>query len=973
MPQVLSYADAVRLLGGRDSRVVAAIEALTSGAMLGAAVPFPVVLGWFDAKSEFVRLGHQLVRGLSDRRSGLSRYGRTQRLEAAHAVIVVTAYFEALAEAELPIGFADLELTKQEQLALAGGADPTVALPQAIFSVGLLLPRPQYPRERVLETLRDYYAEISDGLARFVSGLAVWERLPQTDRDRFRRTLDALPPAAEARYDELFRQLGADFPEVAFWSSLREHSATRAELRGLGVALTGLGQVLDGISTGRVPDERRAALARAHEAALDRPIVEAGDVPPGLRVPALGEAYVTPLYRVANAGGRTSDEAFWSDVEVRDDLQEFLAGFLTSPRAVEAPLLVLGQPGSGKSVLTKVLAARLPAADFLPVRVALRDVPVTADLQDQIEYAIRAETGERLEWPALARSAGDALPVVMLDGFDELLQATGVSQSDYLSRVAAFQRREAEQGRPVVVIVTSRTSVADRARAPEGTVAVRLEPFDEPRIAIWVDVWNRANATHLAARGLAPLTLASVMPHRQLAGQPLLLLMLALYDADGNALRRLPLAADGGLGQDELYERLLHSFARREVTKHRPGLSERDTERAVEEELRRLSLVAFAMFNRNTQWVTEADLAADLAAVMAEPPPAATDLRAPLGRAEIVLGRFFFVHRARAVRDGTQLGTYEFLHATFGEFLVARMTFQALRDLAARDAAATLSFGAAPVDDDLLHALLSFSVLSVRTPIVAFLRGMLSGVDGAERAALGDLLVRLFRLVHQARATRRLSAYQPRVLPVPTRYAAYSANLLLLAVHAAGPLRASTLFDEDAVTGWKRQAMLWRAQLAWDEWQSLVELLTLERVWAGATRDIVLGLDDGTFETPPVDLYWTYEIPPGDPRRGGFTAAVSRDTEYLRRRTNFLCRTSDDAAIHNLEPLEAALPDASRTMVDAPDHALRSIAHALLEVWLLRARETTPEERDRVLRRFTDLVRRTPWDEYLDLVDESDA
>lgn len=970
MPQPLSYADAVRLLGGRDSRVVAAIESLTSGAMLGAAVPFPVVLGWFDAKSELVRLGHQLVRGLSERRTGLSRYGRTQRLEAAHAVIVVTAYFEALAEADPPIAFADLELTKQEQLAVAGGG---AALPHVIFEPGPLLPGPHDPHDRLLRTLREHYRAVSAALARFVSGLAVWERLPEADRDRFRRVLDALPPAAEARYEELFRQLGADFPEVAFWSSLREHSATRAELRGLGVALADLGRVLDGISTGRLPDERRAALARANEAALDRPIVEAGDVPPGLRVPALGEAYVTPLYRVANAGGRTSDESFWSDVYVRDDLQEFLAGFLTSPRAVEAPLLVLGQPGSGKSVLTKVLAARLPAADFLPVRVALRDVPVTADLQDQIEYAIRAETGERLDWPALARSAGDALPVVMLDGFDELLQATGVSQSDYLARVAAFQRREADQGRPVVVLVTSRTSVADRARAPEGTVAVRLEPFDEPRIAAWIDVWNRANAAHLAARGLAPLTPAAVLPHRQLAGQPLLLLMLALYDADGNALRRLPAAAERGLGQDELYERLLRSFARREVTKHRPGLSEPDTERAVEEELRRLSLVAFAMFNRNTQWVTEADLAADLAAVMAEPAPAATDLRAPLGRAEIVLGRFFFVHRARAVRDGTRLATYEFLHATFGEFLVARMTFQALRDLAARDAAATLSFGAAPVDDDLLHALLSFSVLSVRTPVVAFLRGMLSRVDDAGREALGGLLVRLFRVVHQARAPRRLAAYQPRVLPVPTRHAAYSANLLLLAVHARGPLRASALFEEDAVTGWKRQAMLWRAQLNWDEWQSLVELLTVERVWAGESRDIVLGVDDGTFQTPPVDLYWTYEIPPGDPRRGAFTASVSRDTEYLRRRTHFLCRTSDDAAIHNLEPLERALPDAGRTMVDTPDQALRSIAHGLLEVWLLRTRETTPEERERALRRFTELVRRTPWDEYLGLVDEPDA
>ncbi|MDQ7903956.1 hypothetical protein RB614_05395 [Phytohabitans sp. ZYX-F-186] len=960
MPQVLSYADAVRLLGGRDSKVVDALEALTSGAVLSAAVPLP---------AELVRLGHQVVRGLAERRSGLSRYGRTQRLEAAHAVIVVTAYFEALAESEPPIAFAKLELTKQEQLAVAGGG---AALPRLIFEPGPRLPGPHDPHDRLLSTLHGYYAEVSGALARFLGGLAVWEGLPESDRAAFRRTLDALPPAAVARYEELFRQLGADFPEVAFWSGLREHSATRDELRGLGVALTGLGRVLDGISTGRVPDARRAALARANEAALDRPVVEAGDVPPGLRVPALGEAYVTPLYRVATAGGRTSDEAWWSDVEVRDDLQEFLAGFLTSPRAVEAPLLVLGQPGSGKSVLTKVLAARLPAADFLPVRVALRDVPVSADLQDQIEYAIRAGTGERVEWPALARSAGDALPVVMLDGFDELLQATGVSQSDYLARVAAFQRREAEQGRPVVVVVTSRTSVADRARAPEGTVAVRLEPFDEPRIEAWLEVWNRANATHLAARGLTPLTLAAVLPHRQLAGQPLLLLMLALYDADGNALRRLP-AADG-LGQHELYERLLHSFARREVAKHRPGLSEPDTARAVEEELRRLSLVAFAMFNRNTQWVTEADLAADLAAVMGEAPPAASDLRAPLGRAEIVLGRFFFVHRARAIRDGARLGTYEFLHATFGEFLVARMTFQALRDLAARDAAATLSFGTAPVDDDLLHALLSFSVLSVRTPVVGFLRGLLSQLDGAGRAALGALLVRLLRTVHHARPPRRLAGYQPRVLPVPGRYAAYSANLLLLAVHAAGPLRASEFVDGEPVSGWKRQAMLWRSQLLWDEWQSLVDVLTLERIWDGDARDVVVGADDGTFQTPPIDLHWTYDIPPGDPRRGRIEMMASRDTEYLRRRTHLLCRTSDDAVVHSLEPIEATLPNASRTMADLPGEPLRSVAHVLLEVFLLRVHDRTPEERKQLVARYADIVRRTGWTGFLlDLVDEMEG
>jgi hypothetical protein len=56
--------------------------------------------------------------------------------------------------------------------------------------------------------------------------------------------------------------------------------------------------------------------------------------------------------------------------------------------------------------------------------------------------------------------------VILIDGFDELLRATGIRQTDYLLRVAEFQRRESDQGRPVAVMVTSRTSVEDRARTP---------------------------------------------------------------------------------------------------------------------------------------------------------------------------------------------------------------------------------------------------------------------------------------------------------------------------------------------------------------------------------------------------------------------------------------------------------------------------------------------------------------------------
>ncbi|MFJ2645491.1 hypothetical protein ACIO1C_01930 [Streptomyces sp. NPDC087420] len=126
-------------------------------------------------------------------------------------------------------------------------------------------------------------------------------------------------------------------------------------------------------------------------------------------LPTLEEGYLDPRFRVCPVSGGQSgpaEEDWWAEVPVRDDLTEYLAGALTTPEATEAPLVVLGQPGGGKSMLTKVLAARLPAAGFLPVRVVLREVPAEAEVQDLIEYAIRAATGERATWPDLVRTRG---------------------------------------------------------------------------------------------------------------------------------------------------------------------------------------------------------------------------------------------------------------------------------------------------------------------------------------------------------------------------------------------------------------------------------------------------------------------------------------------------------------------------------------------------------------------------------------
>ena len=99
---------------------------------------------------------------------------------------------------------------------------------------------------------------------------------------------------------------------------------------------------------------------------------------------------------------------------------------------------------------------------------------------------MRTTTGENIHWPQLVETVRGARPVVILDGFDELLQATGVMHYDFLTDVQEFQKREQAVGRPLAVIVTSRIAVTDRALIPHGATVIKLEPFNEAQIKDWL-------------------------------------------------------------------------------------------------------------------------------------------------------------------------------------------------------------------------------------------------------------------------------------------------------------------------------------------------------------------------------------------------------------------------------------------------------------------------------------------------------
>ncbi|XVS66663.1 NACHT domain-containing protein [Actinosynnema sp. CA-299493] len=865
-PALFTYAGALRLLGEYDRPRFDALNIALGGAILaGGALGGPGVLGLVDPKNEAMTSLRRILDGVSAKLTGLTGVNRQELVSAAHTVIAVNAVFDAFRD-RLGRRFDRLDITDREKSRILGveptGTREVAALPGL---AALRVPMPGATRgfeENLDHDLTRFFTAATGHVQDFLNGLADPPMAALVDPTQ--------PIVVDVREKYVHHYLGlaAQVPEFRIWTLIGEHSATRAAIEAGGrrveelltVQTESLERFSRLLSMGAPKDLRedrsyRRKLGVAARAALAKPLLRTNPDTPAANAsfPTVERGFVAPGYRVIvhDEESNPSSDDWWSThAEVREDIDTFLAAHLSTPDSTVRPLLVLGHPGAGKSLLMTVLAARLPAAGYTVVTVQLRKVYAENTVARQIEAALTEVLAERVDWGRLADECADSIRVVLLDGFDELVQASGVTQSTYLQQVLDFQEREADLERPVAVVITSRTLVVDRARIPHGVPVVKLEEFDDRRIDKWLAAWNEANASSPDFRELDS---ARLLHHGDLARQPLILLMLAIYAADADN----PDLDAEDLSQAKLYERLIDSFvlrqARDKTPVPRPG---QHVAKQAKRSKRQLGLAALAMFNRGRQYVTDAELNQDLTAFSRGPDAARHgSFDDPLSPADQTVEDFFFIHSAKLGKQG-QAGsgrrTIEFLHATFGEYLIAEVSLTLLGKVATerglRESDPFERFS--PLDDALLFALVSHQPFTKRKPILEFASGLFRALDQEVRGDVLDTLDELIHAVHERVTNDHHRAYAPSPATLVARVATYSANLVCLRVvldDSGVPLERLFPTATDALADWRAMVRLWRAGLDDEGWQTLLDTLVLDpvdggwRLFSESGSDLLIG------------------------------------------------------------------------------------------------------------------------------------
>lgn len=614
-----------------------------------------------------------------------------EHAQIVHILIVFAAYFDSI-KMYLPNEEKIIELSDTEKYKLTDEAirkyreyleekskNKADVRAREVFESDLSMPNPIESIKGYLDRLKEFYDLLNREFIEFFKRLSFWEELKENERDVFWGVMRRIPDKAVENYEKQYYELSIKFNDFFVWGNIQEHKEIKQRID------VGFEEISKQIFTyyERLKEEKAKDTLVKYERLylnyIDGEIIDTSEMESfsaeDIVFPAKKHIFIPQSFQVLlyKNSMQLEQEVTWKNCKERENIGKFISDILRHPILGQLPLLILGLPGAGKSLLCNMLAAKILLHEYHVIIIKLRDTVADETISQQISQQMKRDFTNACTWDDIAES-GISKPVLLIfDGYDELLQASGRTHSDFIKKISEFQRNQRNVYNIFVrCIITSRTILIDKALIMDNTPIIKLCDFNEKRIELWRDIWNEEHECFFKKNKLEAFEIDKSSKIYELAKQPLLLLLLALYDSNSNALKK-----QKNMNSTELYYSLIWEFISREKRKDNMFRSKQESEQQeiIEREVRKLSIAALGMYNRRALYIRSTELQSDIEFIQQKENEMDQLKNAELKESDKLLGSFLFVQKLKSteiVEKGEIRNTaYQFLHNTFGEFLTA--------------------------------------------------------------------------------------------------------------------------------------------------------------------------------------------------------------------------------------------------------------------------------------------------------------
>ena len=753
-------------------------------------------------------------------------YSSYENAQIAQVLMVFSAYFDTIARF-LPDEKWRIHLSHGERVTLSeqavadylarANSNLMQRIPgqfQDLQDFDLSLPGSFEQKETLDKRLLKFYRLLNEHFLGFYRNLNEYCDLPSAQLDFVHAMINAAPQKALEAYYQQQTALAKEYPEYFIYHTIDWQRKTR-ETIDIGFQ-TVSAQIKGYVEQGRETRAKQAmqVYEKRHQRLLRQSILKSQSDTnvdsDGVTFPLNKDIFIPQSFKALRYGNTPLEpDTTWKGLPEQQGIGAFIGHTLRHWDTGDKPMVILGLPGAGKTLLCDMLAAQILRQEYHVIIIRLRDADPEASIADQITSQIHQDLGSDCSWFDIVGGNLEKPIALIFDGYDELLQASGKTYADYISKIHRFQQEQQEDYDITIrCIITSRTTLIDKSQIPFGSPILRLLDFDEYRIDQWSKIWNKHNRSYFQDHSLAEFSIGSGSKVYDLAKQPLLLMLLARFDANGNALRQ-----HKDLTRAQLYNSLIRDFIRREQEKdpqfrHK---APKDQQAILDQVFSRFGIVAMGMYNRSTTSINSTQLSRDLSYFTGE--------ESTEQDGDMLFGSFFFIHTSKAKDQQKNLYAYEFLHNTFGEFLAADyMARQLFRDEKCPDGQyVCLSYATLftrPVVAEMFRELVAESGLYDKDAVTHILDDRLS--DTLHGILNGEILTKLMGVsTHRADHLDKLE---------PIRHLAiYSANLLILRA-ALGDYRI-LLEDYEKVDIWQRLLNIWKYAFSQEDLTRLAGLI----------------------------------------------------------------------------------------------------------------------------------------------------